>query len=442
MVWVARHSFKEQRVKPIVSHLAMLGLSTLLAAPAFAQKTEIEIWHTLSGPNRAEFESLINRFNGTQSEVVVDLTHYDDQAELAEDAQQAVAGKRDKPDLIQLSDNRSPEVVAQHKDILPLYQLLAKYPVSDASWFLEKTTDFVRDSQGRLLAFPYMAEVPVMFYNIDMYRGAGLDANAPPATWPELQAHLLTLRNDGGVRCPYVTSDQVKVHIENLAPINDEFYLLPDNGQKSVKNLSFNFNTLYMRHLSLMVSWRKTDLLIQHSAASQATEAFTQGRCAVLTAASGSLGQVLQSNVRFGVAPIPYYAQETKTPGAPFIGGSALWAVKGHSAARQKATAALIAYLAKPVVAAEWHQKTGYMPLTDAAYRAADVSFYNRYPGARQLVDQMSSGNSKKSAGFDVRNYPRILVLLNQAFDQALSDQTPPMTALMNAKAEAAKLMR
>lgn len=429
-------------MKPIVSRLAILGMSTLLAAPVFAQKTEIEVWHTLSGPNRAEFESLINRFNGSQSSVVVDLTHYDDQAELEEDAAEAIAGKRDKPDLVQLRDNRSPEAVAQHKDILPLYQLLAKYPVPDASWFLEKTTDFVRDSKGRLLAFPYMTEVPVLFYNVDMYRGAGLDADAPPATWPEFQAHLLKLRNDGGVRCPYVTSDQVKVHIENLAPINDEYYLKPDNGLKSSKNLSFNFNTLYMRHLSLMVSWRKTDLLMQHSAAGQANEAFTQGRCAVLTAGSGALGEVRESSVRFGVAPIPYYEQETKKPGAPFIGGSALWAVKGHPAARQKATAELLSYLAKPVIAAEWHQKTGYMPLTDAAYRAADVSFYNRIPGARKLVEQMTNGDSKKSAGFDVRNYPRILVLLNQAFDQALSDQTPPMSALMKANSEAVKLMR
>ena len=429
-------------MKPIVSCLAILGMSTLLAAPAFAQKTEIEIWHTLSGPNRAEFESLISRFNGSQSSVFVDLTHYDDQTELEEDAAQAIAGKREKPDLVQLRDNRSPEAVAQHKDILLLYQLLAKYPVPDSSWFLEKTSNFVRDSKGRLLAFPYMAEVPVMFYNTDMYRGAGLDANVPPATWPELQAHLLKLRNEGNVRCPYITSDQVKVHIENLAPINDEFYLNPDNGLKSSKNLSFNFNTLYVRHLSLMVSWQKSDLLMQHSAQGQANEGFTQGRCAVLTAGSGALGEVLQSGVRFGVAPIPFYPQETQKPGAPFIGGSALWAVKGHPAARQKATAELLTYLAKPVIAAEWHQKTGYMPLTDAAYRAADVAFYDRIPGARLLVDQMNNGDAKKSAGFDVTNYPRILVLFNQAFDLALTDKTPPMTALMNAKAEAAKLMR
>jgi multiple sugar transport system substrate-binding protein len=429
-------------VNRFVNRFALMGLSILVAAPVMAQTTQIEIWHTLSGSNRAEFESMIDRFNGSQTSVSVDLSHYDDQAELEEDAAEAISGKRDKPDLVQLADDRSPQAVAQHKDILPLYRLLAKYPIADASWFLERTTDFVRDSRGQLLAFPYMAEVPVLFYNRDMYRAAGLDADVPPATWPDLQAHLLKLRNDGNVRCPYITADQVKVHIENLAPINDEFFVTPDNGLKSTRNLSFNFNTLYVRHMSLMVSWRKTDLLLRHSAGKEVNSGFTDGSCSVLTAGSGALGDVLNSSVSFGVAPVPYYAQETKKPGAPFIGGSALWVVNGHPAARQKATAELLAFLAKPVTAAQWHQKTGYLPLTDAAFRAADVSFYSRIPGARELIEQMRNRDGAKSAGFDVPNYSKIRPLFNAAFDQAVSGTEPPMTALMKAKSQGAKIAR
>ena len=102
----------------------MLGMATFLAAPAFAQKTEIEVWHTLSGPNRSEFESLIDRFNSSQPNVVVDLTHFDDQAELEEDAAEAIAAKRDKPDLVQLRDNRSPEVVlSQHCSMAKLHKI-------------------------------------------------------------------------------------------------------------------------------------------------------------------------------------------------------------------------------------------------------------------------------------------------------------------------------
>lgn len=429
-------------MKTFVNRLATLGLSAFLVAPVLAQQTQIEVWHTLTGPNRAQFESLIGQFNNSQSEVRVRVTNFRDQERLEQEAAKAISGNRAKPDLVQLRDNRSPEVVAQHKDVLPLHQLLSRYPIADASWFLEQTTDFVRDSRGRLLAFPLMAEIPVMFYNTDMYRNAKLDVNNPAATWPELQAHLLQLRNDARVRCPYVTSDQVKVHLENLAPINNNFYITPDNGLKGTKNATFNFNTLYVRHMSLMVSWRKSELLIEHTAQSQATAAFAKGNCAVLTASSSALGEILNSNVRFGVAPVPYYAQETKKPGAPFVGGSALWVVDGNGAERQKATAGLLAFFASPVIAAQWHQRTGFMPLTDAAYRAADVSFYNRIPGARSIIDQMSNTEGQKSLGFTARNYPEILALFNQAMDESISGEEPPMSALMKARTRAAELMR
>ena len=429
-------------MKKILRHLAVGSLTGLLISPAMAKQTEIELWYSLSGPNREAFVGLIDRFNSQQSDVYVDLTHYSSPADLIDDAREAVAGKRDKPDLIQLPDNRSPEVIAQHKDILPLYKLIAKYPIKDASWFLESTTEFVRDSKNRLLAFPMMAEVPVMFYNIEAYRNAGLDSDKPARTWPELQGHLLKLRNQGRSACPYGTSDQVSIHLENLAPLNNKFYVKPDNGLKSTKNLSFNFNTLYVRHLSLMVSWQKTDLFTQHSRRGEATDAFVNGTCSVLTANSSALGQIMASNVRFGVAPVPYYDQVTKKPGAPFIGGAALWVVNGHPASHQKAAASLLAYLSKPVVAAKWHQQTGFMPLTDAAFRAADVSFYSSIPGGRSIVAQMRNGKGPKSAGFNVPNYPKILPLLNDALDQALAGEVPPMSALMKAKKQAAKLMR
>src|SRR3546814_13995439 len=94
------------------------------------------------------------------------------------------------PNLVQLADNRSPEVVSEHKAILPLYQLLAKYPIKDLNWFLPSTSSFTRDSKGRLLAFPWMAEIPIMYYNLAYYKKAGLDPNKPARTWADLQGEL------------------------------------------------------------------------------------------------------------------------------------------------------------------------------------------------------------------------------------------------------------
>ena len=438
----AGHFFEDRSVKKLAASVAAIGTSVLLMSPAFAQKTEIEVWHSLSGPHESVFENLIDRFNSDSQTVTVRVRDFSDQAALQQAGRDAVAGNRAKPDLVQLRDNHDPQVLAQHKDVLPLYQLLAKHPIADAAWFLDSTTAFVRDGRNRLLAFPMMAEVPVMFYNIDNYRAAGLDANKPAQSWKELQAHLLTLRNQGRSGCPYASADQVNVHLENLAPLNRELFVKPDNGLKTSRNLSLNFNTLYVRHLSLMVSWKKTDLFTSSTRADRAELAFANGDCSVLTAGSGALATINEGNQSFGVAPLPYYPEVAKKRGAPFITGDALWVVAGQSAARNKATAELLGFFSKPVIAAEWHQKTGFMPLTDAAFRAADVSFYDSIPGARSIVEQMQNVSKDSSAGFRVPNYTAVKSILDDALDEAYAQDVSAMSALLGAKEAADKAMR
>lgn len=415
-----------------------LGISILSASVVHAESTRIEIWHAMTGVHESEFKKIVKNYNNSQDKVEVNLKGFDNRTELQAAAQNAVAGKVAKPDLIQLNDNHSPDVIAQHKDILPLHQLLAKYPISDAAWFLPQTTSFVRDEKGRLLAFPFMAEVPVMFYNLDAYSRAGLDPNKPARTWAALQADLLALRDKARINCPYATSHQVQVHIENLAPINNQLFLTPDNGLKANKGVTFNFNTLYMRHVALMVSWRRTELLTEYSDSNAPSSSFTDGKCSVLTAASSEMAEILDSKVPFGVAPLPYYDQATKEPGAPFVSGSAFWAVAGQTPDRNKATANFLGFLSKPVIAADWHQKTGFLPLTDAAFRAADVSFYSRIPGAQSVVQSLKNGAGKNSAeGFRMKNYGAVEVMLNKEWLQALDGNVSAMTALNAAKEQA-----
>ncbi len=418
--------------------LIALGISALSASAVHAETTRIEIWHAMTGVHETEFKKIVRAYNSSQNKFEVGLKDFSNRTELQAAAQKAIAGQMAKPDLVQISDNHSPDVIAQHKDIVPLYQLLAKHPIADAAWFLPQTTSFVRDNKGRLLAFPFMAEVPVMFYNTDAYSRAGLDPQKPARTWAALQADLLALRDKARFNCPYATSNQVEVHIENLAPINNQLFLTPDNGLKANKGVTLNFNILYMRHVSLMVSWRRTELFTKNSDSNEASSDFTDGKCAVLTANSSEMAEILDSKVPFGVAPLPYYDQVTKEPGAPFVSGSAFWAVAGQSAARNVATADFLGYLAKPVIAANWHQKTGFLPLTDAAYRAADVSFYSRIPGAQSVVQSLKQSAGKNSAeGFRMKNYGQVEKVLNKEWLLALEGEVSAMTALNSAKEQA-----
>jgi len=422
----------------------VFGIAMAVAAgAAHGASVEIQVWHTLAGPNKSEFEKLAKKYNKEQDEVEVELRAFADSKALQAAATEAMK-KKSGPNLVQLADNRSPEMISQHKAILPLYQLLAKYPIKDLNWFLPATSSFIRDSKGRLLAFPWMAEVPVMFYNVNYYKKAGLDPKNPSRTWADLQGDLLKLRDVANLECPYATSNQVEVHLENLAPINNQLYTSNDNGLVASKAAPvLKFDTLYMRHVSLMVSWKRSFLFTAHSDGNESDALFAAGKCGVLMSGSGSSGTFMNTrNLSFGVAPLPYYPQATSKAGRPFVSGSALWAIDGRPQNQEKATAQFLAWLSKPVNAAEWHQQTGYLPLTDAAFRAADVSFYDKVPGAKALVDEMKGDAAKTSRGFRMVNYDRVEPVLNSELSLALEGMTPPVAALNSASDQARKIVQ
>src|SRR3546814_20513385 len=95
--------------------------------------------------------------------------------------------------LVQLDDDRAPDEVAGRSYIQPLHALLAKHPIKDAKWFLSEQNTFARDSKGRLVAFPYMVDVPVMYYNVDAFKKADLKPAVPRRAWRGLQDQLVTL---------------------------------------------------------------------------------------------------------------------------------------------------------------------------------------------------------------------------------------------------------
>jgi sn-glycerol 3-phosphate transport system substrate-binding protein len=80
--------------------------------------------------------------------------------------------------------------------------------------------------------------------------------------------------------------------------------------------------------------------------------------------------------------------------GAPqntIIGGASLWVLQGHKAADYKGVAAFFNYLSKPEVMADWHQATGYLPITLAAYELTKKQgFYEKNPGTETSLKQMT----------------------------------------------------
>ncbi|MDS1141895.1 extracellular solute-binding protein [Pusillimonas sp. SM2304] len=414
----------------------------LMASMAAAAATDIEVWHSLNPYNKGVFEDLVKDFNKEQKDVKVKLKAFDRE----DDIEAALAGakkREDRPQLVQLDDDRAPDEVAGRSYIQPLNTLLAKHPIKDAKWFLDDKNTFARDSKGRLVAFPYMVDIPVMFYNIDAFKKADLKPTVPQRNWASLQDQLVTLANNGSRKCPLTSDQPVSVNLENLAAVNNQLYASNDNGLKGKGKPAFSFDVLYIRHLSMMISWVKSELMVKPEFNANATKRFANGECAVLFSTSSNIGWFSDNRkLDFSVAGLPYYPQVTAKPGNAFVGGSALWATAGHSKESDAASAQFLAWLAQPKRAADWYQETGFLPLTHQAFDQTEKGYYKNLGEWQELVAAYARNPGANGRGFRIDNYPKIRAMFHDTLEKALSGNQSAPAALKTAAAEAGKMMR
>ncbi|NYT85766.1 extracellular solute-binding protein [Pollutimonas harenae] len=413
----------------------------LLSSTAAVAATDIVLWHSLSPHNEDIFEDLVKDFNKEQDGVRVKLKSFDSEAAI--ETALATEKKRDnRPQLVQLDDDRSPEEVAGRSYIQPLNTLLAKYPIKDAKWFLSDKNTFARDAKGRLLAFPYMVDIPVMYYNIDAFKKANLQPTVPARDWAKLQAQLVTLANNGSRKCPLTSDQPVSVNLENLAAVNNQLYATNRNGLTGKGKPAFAFDVLYIRHLSMMISWVKSELMVKPEFNANATKRFANSECAVLFSTSSNIGWFRDSSkLDFSLTGLPYYPAITPKPGNAFVGGSALWVTSGHSKESDAASAKFLAWLAQPKRAAQWHQDTGFLPLTEQAFKETDKSFYKKLGDWRELIAAYQKDPAANGRGFRIDNYPQIRAMFHETLEKALSGNQTAPTALKTAAAQASKLM-
>ena len=124
-------------------------------------------------------------------------------------------------------------------------------------------------------------------------------------------------------------------------------------------------------------------------------------------------------------------------PGAPqnaFIGGASLWVFKGKTPETYKGVAEFLHFLVKPDIAAEWHQKTGYLPITNAAYTLTrEQGFYQTHPGADIAMKQMINKPPLPfTKGLRLGNMSQVRTIMDEELEKVWNGQETPKASLDN----------
>ena len=408
--------------------LALLFSTVSQAAPA-----EIQLWHAMRGPLGAEVDAIAQRFNASQTEFAVATLYKGDYAETM---RAALAAQRSGkgPHLAQVYEVGTADMMAARSAVRPVWQVMAEAGERlDTKSFVPAVASYFSDTQGRLEALPFNTSTPVLFYNKDAFRAAKLDPEKPPRTWYEMVPTIAALKDPGGLPCGYVTSWQSWILLENASAWQNQEFATKGNGMGGL-DAKLVFNThLMMRHIATLASWVKAEYFTYTGRRDEAEARFTQGACGLLTASSSTYAELRDAaKFDFGVAQLPYYDDVAGAPQNTLIGGAGLWAMAGHPKVEYRGVAKFLAYLMKPEVQAEWHQKTGYVPTTVAAYELTKKQgFYDKNPGHEIAVRQLLLKNpTADSKGIRLGDFPQIRTIIDEELELVWAMKKTPKSAL------------
>ena len=423
--------------------LVLILLFGLLQAPARAQQ-DIQFWHALSGALGNELDTLIRGFNESQKEYRVVGTHkgsYEDTM-IAALAQQRIGTG---PHIVQVSEIGTGHVMAWRSAYVPAWQVVADAGESlEARSFIPSVAGYFSDSSGKLLALPFNLSTPILFYNKDTFRKAKLDPEKPVKSWYDLPKIVGELK-EIGVDCALTTTWPSWVMLENMSTWHNQDFATKENGLGGL-DAKLIFNThLMVRHVSFLTSWARAGYFTYSGRRIEGEKRFATGECAMLTAASSSAAELRSAaGFDFGVAQLPYYDDVKGAPHHSLIGGGGLWVLTGKKPAEYRGVAKFLTYLARPKVQAEWHQRTGFIPVTRAAYDLTrEAGYYETHPGQLIAIRQLlQNAPTKESRGIRLGDFAKIREIIEEELEAALDGTKPPKLALDNAVDRGNALLR
>ena len=422
-----------------VSLILLAGLQT----PAHAQQ-EIQFWHAMGGVLGNSLDVLVQRFNESQNEYRVVATHkgsYEDTMIAALAAHRIGTG----PHIVQVSEIGTAHMMAAPSAYVPAWQVFADAGQAlDAKAFVPAVAGYFSDASGRLIALPFNVATPILFYNKDVFRKAKLDPEKPPKTWYEFPKVIAELK-EIGVDCAYTTTWPSWVQLENMSTWHNQDFATKDNGLGGL-DAKLVFNThLMVRHVSMLSSWARSGYFTYSGRRIEGEKRFAAGECAMLTASSSSAAE-LRSGAKFdfGVSQLPHYDDVKGAPHHSLIGGGGLWVLPGKKSAEYRGAARFLAYLAQPKVQAEWHQRTGYMPVTRAAYELSkEQGYYDLHPGQLIAIRQLLlNAPTRESRGIRIGEFAKIREIIEEELEAVWDGTKPPKLALDNAAERGNVLLR
>jgi sn-glycerol 3-phosphate transport system substrate-binding protein len=423
--------------------VAAAAIALAAASPAYAV-TEIAWWHAMSGQLGRQLEKLATDFNAAQSEFRIVPSYKGNYTETVTAAIFAFRS-RGQPAIVQVNEIGTATMMAAKGATYPVFELMRdEAETFSPTAYLPAITGYYTDIAGNMLSFPFNSSTPILYYNKDLFRAAGLDPELAPKTWPEVGAAAKRLRA-AGAACGFTTAWPSWIHIENFSAYHNLPIATKANGLGGLDAvLTFN-NPLTVRNIAQLADWQTTKVFDYSGRATSAEPRFQNGECGIFIGSSATRADIrANSKFEIGYGMLPYWPDVEGAPQNTIIGGATLWVLRDRPREEYKGVAKFFAFLSKPDVQAAWHQNTGYLPITRAAFDLTRAQgFYDRNPGAAISIEQMTlKPPTENSRGLRLGSFVLIRDVIDDELEQAFSGKKSAQGALDSAVERGNRLLR
>ncbi|SEC74255.1 ABC transporter substrate-binding protein [Paenibacillus sp. GP183] len=403
--------------------------SSSASPTAAASKAPVKViwWHSMSGELGKAVDKIVADFNASQKNVQVEAIFqgtYDESLNKMKASMDTKSG----PSLIQVYEIGS-RFMIDSKAITPMQNFIDADKF-DLSQLEENITNYYK-IDNKLNSMPFNTSNPILYYNKDMFKAAGLDPEKPPTTYEDIKKAAQALSKDGKFGSSFAIYGWF---MEQFFANQGADYLNNGNGRtspatQSLVNSDAGVQTLtwwkdMIDAKTLTNLGRKTD---------DTKKAFAAGQIAMTLDSTASLRGIVASTegkFQVGTAPLPKPAGAKE--GGVVVGGASLYILNNKPQEEQKAAWEFIKYLTSPQVQAYWHVNTGYFPITKKAYDEQIVKDnLAKYPQFKTAIDQLHNTKANTATqGAVMGVFPEARQIVEGAIEEALNGKKSPKDAL------------
>jgi sn-glycerol 3-phosphate transport system substrate-binding protein len=433
---------KEVSMKRWAGIVLVLTATALLASPAPSMaKTEIQWWHAMTAVLGERVNEIAAKFNASQTEYEVKAVY---KGSYPDTLNAAIAAYRAKqpPHIVQVFEVGTQTMLSSGA-VYPVFQLMKDHGLAIDWNDLIGPVKSYYSTGGNLASMAFNSSTPILFYNKDLFKKAGLP-DKPPATWDEVEAMAKKLAG-AGVKCGFSAAWPSWTLVENMHALHDQPFADQANGFDGLAGRLQINGALGVTMLELLQRGAREGWFVYNGRLNKAEANMGGGECGIFLSSSayiGNLTRASEGKFVWGTGPLPRLSGYPQ--GTSIIGGATLWVLKGAKPEEYKGVAQFFKYLASTENQAWWAGVTGYLPLSNAAVKAMEASgHFQKNPQQRTAIAQMLGGKTTpNSQGIRLGNFVSIRDAIEEQMENIFGGKKTAKQGLDDAVAKSSEILK